>query len=129
MKRYFAILLTLFLMIGLTACRSSDEQTEHAEFLADLTENSWTVDVPMVGLNGTLTFNQQDAGTLTLDTGESRTFEYSVSDESDNGKEANITITGTGISEVDGKTIKAAIVSDGLKLTYSGFSFILKPAN
>lgn len=122
-----SIALVTFLLILLVAGCSNQEITEKADFMGKLTENSWSLDISTLNLSGEITFNQEDAGVVSLSTGQSKEFEYTVSNISEDGNSAEIQVFGTNIMDIDGKTVKATFVSDGLKLTYSGFAFVLKP--
>lgn len=125
-NKIFLIITITLLMFGLTACAQNNETVSDAEFEQNISKGDYHVDI--MGITGDIHFDTTGVGTLTVGGNDNR-FNYSVSNVSDDAKEADITITDTGYSQIDGKSIHAKIVDDGLKVTYSGISYTLKRAD
>ena len=112
---------------GGTSSGQQKEQTAEelqAAFSQKLAANDWSGSV--MDYSGTLHFNADGTGTLTLDSGRSKDFKYTLSNVKSNGKEASITLNGTGIEQADGKTGGVSFNDNGeLKLSYSVFNVTL----
>lgn len=121
-------MLSILLLFTAVGCSQKDETNQPTtSFKSEVEDKTWKADY--LGYSGSLELNSNNTGKITIDGYGTFDFDYTISNISENQKSADITVNNTGISQVNGKTVTAEIVSDGLKVTYSGFSVVLKTSN
>lgn len=123
MKKLSYLFLLIIVALIASGCSNQDQLVADT-FEAGLESSTWSAD--FMGYSGTVQFDGNGTGTVTS-SGRTVDFTYTISDINEEDLSANITFENTGISQIDGKTIKATLVSGGLKVSYNGLSVTLKP--
>lgn len=127
MKSGKILVLVLLLLVCVSGCgaaeRAQPEQSS-VDFEHELMKTDWQFNT--MGYSGTVRF-KEETGLISFSNGQSRTFSYTVHDVSEDHKEAELTLSDTGISALDGKTVDARFHGTVLYLAYSGVSVALSP--
>ncbi len=128
-KRFIAIVLSLSFVLILTAgCANNEEEAntlESKQTIEDvLTETGWKANI--LGFEAKVTFGADGKGHAEA-AGISKDFNYTVSNTTTNPIAGDITVTGTGISEIDGKTAHVEYKDGEITASYDNISYTFKP--